>query len=248
MVSRIPKSIQEKVILKWLQGKTRDEIAKECKISGGSVTNIIQSLRSKDREFDLWRVIALQMRERKITIDSLALFIRLRELIKTEYVDCGIHAAESDKRIDSLVEALIVFCFNKQMTVPEFGNQVHRLNRIADELGISLVWLPDYARLLALDITTRRKEIRRLEVKEERFRKHYQVRREVINDIISNGPYMFAAYQTIKARLREVENERNEYQLELQYAKMEIRALEIEAERKATGSTSYSPQNKTLVH
>lgn len=122
------------------------------------MTGIIQSRRSKDREFDLLRMIALQIRERKVTVESVALFIRLRELIKTEYVDCVVHAAESEKRIDSLVEALIVFCFNRQMTVPEFGNQVDGLNGIADELGIRLIWLPDYARLLVLHITILRRD------------------------------------------------------------------------------------------
>jgi hypothetical protein len=205
MGSRIPKSIQEKAISKWLEGKPRDVVARECKISGGSVTGIIQSRRSKDREFDLLRVIAVQIRERKVTIESLALFIRLRELIKAEYVDCGVHAAESEKRIDSLVEALIVFCFNRQMTVPEFGNQVDRLNGIADELGIRLIWLPDYARLLVLHITILRKEINRLISKKKSLLKKYRFTTAVINDIGSYRRYMLGAYENESTRDRKRE-------------------------------------------
>jgi hypothetical protein len=208
MGKRIPRSIQEKVIKKWLEGKIRDVIAQELNISGGSVTSIIQSRRSKDREFDLLRVTALQIRERKISVESLALFIRLRELIKTKYVDSGVHTLESEMVIDSLVEDLVVFCFIRHMTVPEFGNRVDILNRIADELGIPTIWLPDYARLLASYIRIMREEINLLITKKKSLLKKFRLTTAVINDIGSHSRYLLGAYYGLKARLREIETER----------------------------------------
>jgi hypothetical protein len=76
----IPKSIQEKVIAEWLEGKPGDQIARELKISGGSVTGIIKSRRSKEREFNLLRAVALQVHRRNVTVESCAIGIRLREL------------------------------------------------------------------------------------------------------------------------------------------------------------------------
>jgi hypothetical protein len=228
---KIPRSIQERVITKWLEGKTRDVVAQELKISGGSVTSIIEGRRSRDREFDLLRVIALQIRERKITVESLALFIRLRELFKTEYVECGVHAVESEKRIDSLVEALIVFCFNRQMTVPEFGNEVDRLNRIADELGIPSIWLPDYARLLVSYVRKVREEINQVISRKKNLLKKYGLTTAVINDIGRHSQYMLGAYYDMKTKVRETEKERDYFKAEFEKLKIERKVQEIEAEK-----------------
>jgi intergrase/recombinase len=79
MGKRIPQSIQEKVISRWLDGKSRDVVARELRISGGSVSSIIQSRRRKDRQFDLLRVVAVQLRQRGLTVEEFAPLIRCSE-------------------------------------------------------------------------------------------------------------------------------------------------------------------------
>jgi hypothetical protein len=244
MGERIPRSIQEKVIAKWLHGRPRDKIASELHISGGSVTGIIQSRRSKDCEFDLLRMVALQLQQQNISVESFAPLIRFREQIKAEYFRSGLNLEESEEHIDSLLEALIVYCFNMQMPVPAFGNQVQKLNRIADMLGIALGRLPNHLNLLATEIATTTKELELLRSKKERSLKGYEVTDNVINDILSNGPYMLGAYLDMKTRLRETENERNEYKDKLKKLKFGIRAREIKEARKSLKGVLTSNEMK----
>jgi hypothetical protein len=230
---RIPRSIQEKAISKWLDGKPRDLVARELKISGGSVTGIIQSRRNKDREFDLMRVVSVQLRKLGITPEFFSPLIRFRQLLELEYSDSGKLTEVEEETIDSLIEALIVFCFRGKKTVAEFGALVQSIFHIADEFGIDLSNLPTYVNNLAAKATVIRKEIGLLCTKKERLLKDYEVTNDVINDILSNSPYMLGAYLDMKTRLREIENERDEYRNELKNLKMMIRAQEIEAARKA---------------
>ena len=55
MGSNTPRQIKVEVIRRWLQGKRRDEIAKEEGIGAGTVSSIINECRQNDSEFDLIR-------------------------------------------------------------------------------------------------------------------------------------------------------------------------------------------------
>ena len=61
MGSNTPRQIKVAVIRRWLQGKMRDEIAKEEGIGTGTASNIINERRHNDTEFDLMRKIILLM-------------------------------------------------------------------------------------------------------------------------------------------------------------------------------------------
>jgi hypothetical protein len=229
---KIPRSIQEKTIKKWLEGKPRDLVARELKIGAGSVTGIIQACRRKDREFDLLRVVALQLRELGITLESLAPLLRFRQLLTAEYSETGKIIEEEEEEIDSLMEALCVFCFNGKKTVPEFANLVHGLYLIANKFGIALYDLPAYVSNLESRATAIRKEIDLLRTKRVRLLREYEITTGVIKDIVSHGPYVVGAYFDIKAQKSEIENERNVLKIELKNLKVRIRSLEIEMAKK----------------
>jgi hypothetical protein len=172
LAPRIPKSVQEKVIRKWLGGKTRDVIAKECKLSGGSVSSILERRRRKDREFDLMRVVAVELRRLGISVESFAPLIRCRQIIEGAYSDISKSVEEEEKNIDVLVEALCVFCFRQKKTVPEFGNMVQTLYHAADKYGIKLSDLPTYVNELNDRAVAISKKIDILKSKEEYLLQH----------------------------------------------------------------------------
>jgi DNA-directed RNA polymerase specialized sigma24 family protein len=47
VLSRIPKSIRERVIKQWLQGMSRDQIAKDNDIGAGTVSSIIKDTKQE---------------------------------------------------------------------------------------------------------------------------------------------------------------------------------------------------------
>ena len=232
MGKKIPKSIQEKVLKKWLEGKTRDLIARELKISGGTVTSIVQQRRREDREFDLMRIVAVQLRRLGITVESFAPLIRCRQLIKAEYSDRSKSVEELEENIDALIEALCVFCFRQKKTVPEFGNMVQSIYHAADKYEIELSDLPTYINELNDRADAIRKEIDILKSKEERLLKHYRITADVIKDIISHGPYILGAYYDMKASEQEAKEEKRHYKDRLLSLQFEIKARKIKAAKK----------------
>ena len=238
MGKRIPQSIQEKVISRWLDGKSRDVVARELRISRGSVSSIIQSRRRKDRQFDLLRVVAVQLRQRGLTVEEFAPLIRCRELIKREYSESGKTIDEEEEEVESLMEALCVFCFNQKETVPEFGNLVHGLYRIADKLGIALPDLAAYVNRLVDRAAALRTKVDLLQTKERRFLNHYMITMDTVKEIISRGPYMLGAYFDMKARSQMSDNERIRYKDQLMSLQIEIKAREIKSARKNTRNQS----------
>jgi DNA-binding CsgD family transcriptional regulator len=59
MGARIPKSIREQVIKQWLEGISRDKIAKDNGIGAGTVSSIIKDSMQEITDIDLLRAVAL---------------------------------------------------------------------------------------------------------------------------------------------------------------------------------------------
>ena len=53
MSAKIPKSIREQVIKQWLQGMSRDQIAKDNGIGAGTVSSIIKDAKQEIPDIDL---------------------------------------------------------------------------------------------------------------------------------------------------------------------------------------------------
>jgi hypothetical protein len=82
MGGNIPRPIKIEVIKKWLQGKSRDQIATEEGIGAGTASNIIKECRQNDSEFDLMRQLAVKLKLQGHSIESFAPLVRLREILR----------------------------------------------------------------------------------------------------------------------------------------------------------------------
>jgi len=83
----IPRPIKLEVIKKWLQGKSRDQIAKEEGIGTGTVSSIIYECRHSDPQFDLMRQTAVKLKNQGDSIESFAPLVRLREILRELLLD-----------------------------------------------------------------------------------------------------------------------------------------------------------------
>ena len=80
MGAKIPKEIRLEAIRKWLQGRSRDQIASEVRIGAGTVSAIIKEYRSGDFDADLLREVALDLKNRGLNIERFAPLVRLGEV------------------------------------------------------------------------------------------------------------------------------------------------------------------------
>ena len=86
MGGKIPQPVRLEVIKKWLQGYSRDEIAKDTGIGAGTVSGIIQQCRQDDADFDLLRGVAVELRERGMRVENFAPLLRLKSLLEEKEV------------------------------------------------------------------------------------------------------------------------------------------------------------------
>lgn len=152
MGSNTPRHIKIEVIRGWLQGKTRDEIAKEEGIRAGTVSSIINECRQNDSEFDLLRQAAVKLKNQGESIESFAALVRLREMLKRELLDRTTTTVTADReskargededdvkmqqlreelklenKLESLLVALEVFCFKQNLSINDFVDAIYQL-------------------------------------------------------------------------------------------------------------------------
>jgi len=83
MTQKIPDYIERNVIQGWLLGKSRDEIAIECSISTGSVSNIIKKFVDNLGQYDAEtiRELAIQIKKANLTPKACAIGFRVNKLL-----------------------------------------------------------------------------------------------------------------------------------------------------------------------
>ncbi|MFI5406019.1 MAG: hypothetical protein ACHQ1D_05845 [Nitrososphaerales archaeon] len=73
MGAKIPQLLKIKVLNQWLKGVSRDSIAINYQISGGSVSAIIQDFKNKDiPDIDLLRGVAVELRNKDLELNQFA--------------------------------------------------------------------------------------------------------------------------------------------------------------------------------
>jgi len=208
MGSKIPKPIKLEVIRKWLEGKSRNKIAKEVGIGAGTVSGIIQEFRQNDPEFDLLREVAVKLKNQGINIESFASLVRLRErmLNQIEGIDHLDQAA--DEKIESLIVNLEVFCFKQNLSIKEFVKLVHDISWKAEILGVPLEKLPGHIKQLESDLHMLTKQIEQKELEKQNAFDNYGVTINSLEEFNKNRQ-LFETCQQQKLELDKVKQERD---------------------------------------
>ena len=89
MGRRIPDSIRQQAIKKWLEGNSRDVIAQELQISQGAVSGMIKEVGKNDPQFPLLREVAVKIKNQGMDIESFAPLVRLRAVLRDKGVLTG---------------------------------------------------------------------------------------------------------------------------------------------------------------
>jgi hypothetical protein len=214
MGGRIPQPIRLEVIRRWLQGGSRDGIAKDTEIGAGTVSGIIQQCRQNDMEFDLLRGVALELRDRGMRVDFAPL-LRLKSLLEKK--EALLEIPQNDnlftefKKFEAIIVTLEVLCFKHEMPLDQFFERVSDQSSLADNLGISIESLPNYLLQLKNNIEDQTKEIHRLQLETEDEVKRQGVTMNLLREYQSNKPLL----ESTKKELEKVTRERDSCRREL---------------------------------
>ena len=249
MGAKIPRSIKVEVIRKWLEGKSRDQIAKELQIGFGTVSGIIKESRDNDPEFDLLRALAVKLRDQGYDVQSFAHAVRLREVLKQKggLLDTTKeegHEEQVQEKIEALMMGLEVFCFKQDFSIMEFVNLVHDLSWTAEILGVPLDKLPSYVKHLEGAVHRLTREI---EQKKSVFQ-DYGATINSLEEFRRNRP-LLDKFQEVTEELEKVKQQRDSCERERMWKQMESRhtwAIPegelIEANKKLSSGGGYVVQ------
>ncbi len=132
MGARIPQLLKIKVLNQWLNGMSRDNIAINNKISGGSVSNIIQDFKNGDiPDIDLLRGVALRLKSQNFDLIQFARSMRLRKMLDNLELP--------EERIEKFLEHLCIFFYkHDDKNVEKFLLQLEFVYEMATSLDLSI--------------------------------------------------------------------------------------------------------------
>jgi hypothetical protein len=192
----------------------------------------------------LLREVALNLKNRGLDIQSFTPLVRLRHVLeeemgwisdvrlwqrkekegKEEYGGDNIgnnydYDNEIDqfveKKMESLIMSLEVFCYKENLSVKQFFDCIHSIYLTAEKLGIPLEDIPDYVKEQEARIKNLSERIKYWESEEQAACERCQTTRKSLEDFLLSRP-MFDANQQLKQNLEQVIRERDKYKFELE--------------------------------
>ena len=138
MGGNIPRNIKEKVIRQWLDGLTRESIAKENDIGAGTVTGIIQEARKQEeyQDADLLREVSLKSKEEGLQLPELGFAIRLKRIMEENGIN--------EDQIESIIQDIAAYCLRHKAsydTVIQNGREALYLEQ---KFQVPIEKIPEY--------------------------------------------------------------------------------------------------------
>jgi transcriptional regulator with XRE-family HTH domain len=235
MGSKITREIRLQAIRKWLEGKTRDQIAGELEIGAGTVSEIIKEYRRGDLDADLLREVALNLKNSGLDIQSFAPLVGLREVLEQKEWLQGVRPGQQqqeeendddnnidrllEKKMESLIVTIEVFCFKHNLPLRQFFDLVYNLYLAAEEFDIPLESFPSHIEELKARIENLLEQIRYFESEKQIALKRSQTTERLLEEFNRSRP-MFDENQKLKQKLEQVEKERDKYKMELDHERI----------------------------
>jgi hypothetical protein len=108
MGPRTPPSIKIMVIREWLQGTSRNKIARDNGIGAGTVTDIHQQARNSDiPDIDLMRELALMSKKEDLDVKHFSSAVRLKKVLD--------RIGMPEEKLESLIEEISIHSFQQEM-------------------------------------------------------------------------------------------------------------------------------------
>ncbi len=219
MGGKIPQPVRLEVIRKWLQGYSRDQIAKDTRIGAATVSGIVQQYRQDDANFDLLRGVAVELKDRGMVVEDFAPLFRLKSLLEEKEVLLEI--SENDnlfpeyKKFEAIIITIEVLCFKHDMPVDQFFERVRDQSSLADNLGISIGAIPSYLVHLQRNIENQKEEIRRLQIETKNEVQRQGATMNLLREYQANMPKL----RSNMDELDKVTKERDPCQRELEHVR-----------------------------
>jgi hypothetical protein len=151
---KIPRNIKVKVIRQWLDGLTRERIAKKEDIGAGTVTAIIQEARKEEEynDIDLLREVSMKLKEQGLDLSILAFAFRHKKIMEENDINNDIN----EDQIESITQDFAAYCVRHKTSCDTIIKNGRVALYLEQKFDIPIERIPEY-------ITQKKKTIDRLE-------------------------------------------------------------------------------------
>jgi chromosome segregation ATPase len=224
MGGKIPRNIKEKVIRQWLDGLTRESIAKENDIGAGTVTGIIQEARIKEeyQDIDLLRQVSLKSKEEGLELPELGFAIRLKRIRQENGIN--------EDQIESIIQDFATYCLRHDASYDTVIKSGREALYLEEKYRVPIERIPEYiieAKKTTDNLEDQRQEILRqkqqaredrdiilqqLDEMRQRLDKMRQQRDAIVAELEKHGKEIpsIVRIRELEAKLDEA-NKQNEY-------------------------------------
>jgi hypothetical protein len=138
LVGKIPRNIKVKVIRHWLDGLTRERIAKKEDIGAGTITAIIQEARKEEEynDIDLLREVAVRSKAEGIGLPLLAFATRLKRIMVENDIN--------EDQIEPIIQDFATYCLRYKIpydTIIKIGREALYLEQ---KYAVPIEKIPEY--------------------------------------------------------------------------------------------------------
>jgi transcriptional regulator with XRE-family HTH domain len=207
MKPKIPISIRQQVIKQWLQGISRDQIAKNNGIGSGTVSTIIKECKRNDiPDIDLLREVALVLTNEDLDLAVFADSIRIKK--KMDEMDL------SEDLVESFIENINIHCFKRGLTAEEFVDIIDNTIALSEKLGIPVDHLPHHITQQKLELEKVERKTEDAEIKLLQVLDHYNVTMNDLEEYKKNRPSINRIKQ-LEGQIEKTKRERDYYAQQL---------------------------------
>ena len=139
MGGKIPRNIKVKVIRQWLDGLTRERIAKKEDIGAGTVTAIIQEARKEEEEYndiDLLREIAVRLKEEGLELPLIGFAIRLKRIVEENDIN--------EDQIEPIIQDFATYSLRYKIPYDTIIKIGHEALYLEQKYGVPIEKIPEY--------------------------------------------------------------------------------------------------------
>jgi hypothetical protein len=165
MGGKIPRYIKEKVIRQWLNGLTREEIARKNDIGAGTVTAIVQDAKKQEEynDIDLLREVSRKLKEEGLSLPSLGFAIRLKRKMEENDIN--------EDQIEPIIQDFAIYSLRYKIPYDAIIKSGREALYLEQKFGVPIEKIPEY-------ITQGKETIDRLEDQRQEILRSMQLARE----------------------------------------------------------------------
>ena len=151
----------------WLAGISRDLIARHVDIGCGSVSRIIDEIRSKEvPDLDLLRAIAVKIKSEGLDLTNVASYVRFSNFLE----QMGL----SEIDLERLMLQIESHCFKTNQNIHDFVVGMDENFKFASELGISINEVSDLIKHKKQELQALENELNKQRILIRKYKLDYQ--------------------------------------------------------------------------